>query len=452
MPTTQRIISIDQNRNTSTEGKHFPAQRFKVYTARQLEQIPQLAQLDEQLRFEMKVVASVLPFRVNEYVIEQLIDWNNIPADPIFQLVFPQREMLDPEAFERVAKALQQELPRAEFDAIVADIRADLNPHPAGQLEHNIPTVNGERINGIQHKYRETVLFFPSSGQVCHSYCTFCFRWAQFVGDKDLKIAARESGDLQAYLREHPEVTDVLVTGGDPMVMKTRNLRAYLEPLLSEEFAHIRTIRIGTKALTFWPQRFVSDADADELLDLFTEIQAAGKHLAIMAHYNHWRELEPAIAREAIRRVRETGAQIRAQGPLLAHINDDAEVWARLWQSQVELGIVPYYMFVERDTGARRYFEVPLVRAWEIYREAMQRVSGIARTARGPSMSSHPGKVEVQGVTEVNGEKVLALRMIQGRDADWVQRPFFARYNPEATWLDHLEPAFGEQRFFFDDE
>ncbi|MBA6413877.1 lysine 2,3-aminomutase [Parahaliea sp. F7430] len=443
---------MDQNRNTSTEGKHFPAQRFKVYTARQLEQIPQLAQLDEQLRFEMKVVASVLPFRVNEYVIEQLIDWNNIPADPIFQLVFPQREMLDPEAFERVAKALQQELPRAEFDAIVADIRADLNPHPAGQLEHNIPTVNGERINGIQHKYRETVLFFPSSGQVCHSYCTFCFRWAQFVGDKDLKIAARESGDLQAYLREHPEVTDVLVTGGDPMVMKTRNLRAYLEPLLSEEFAHIRTIRIGTKALTFWPQRFVSDADADELLDLFTEIQAAGKHLAIMAHYNHWRELEPAIAREAIRRVRETGAQIRAQGPLLAHINDDAEVWARLWQSQVELGIVPYYMFVERDTGARRYFEVPLVRAWEIYREAMQRVSGIARTARGPSMSSHPGKVEVQGVTEVNGEKVLALRMIQGRDADWVQRPFFARYNPEATWLDHLEPAFGEQRFFFDDE
>ena len=450
MPTTQRIVSIAQEQPLPTETAQFPPQRFKVYTARQMDRIPQLAGLPEALRFEMQVVASVLPFRVNDYVINELIDWDRVPEDPIFQLLFPQREMLEPEAFERVAHALRENLPRAERDAIIADIRASLNPHPAGQLEDNIPTVNGERINGLQHKYRETVLFFPSSGQVCHSYCTFCFRWAQFVGDKDLQIATKESGELQAYLREHREVTDVLVTGGDPMVMKTRNLRALIEPLLGEEFAHIRTLRIGTKSLTFWPQRFVTDEDADDLLSLFREIQAAGKHLALMAHYNHWRELEPAIAREAIRRVRETGAQIRAQGPLLANINDDANVWARLWQTQVELGIIPYYMFVERDTGARRYFEVPLVKAWEIYRDAMQRVSGIARTARGPSMSAHPGKVEIQGVTEVHGEKVLALRMIQGRDPDWVQRPFFARYNPEATWLNHLEPAFGEQAFFFE--
>ena len=109
-------------------------------------------------------------------------------------------------------------------------------------------------------------------------------------------------------------------------------------------------------------------------------------------------------------------------------------------------------MFVERDTGARHYFEVPLVRAWEIYREAIQRVSGIARTARGPSMSSDPGKVEIQGVTEINGEKVLALRMIQGRNPDWVQRPFFARYDEQATWLNHLQPAFGEERFFFEQD
>jgi hypothetical protein len=109
-------------------------------------------------------------------------------------------------------------------------------------------------------------------------------------------------------------------------------------------------------------------------------------------------------------------------------------------------------MFVERDTGARNYFEVPLERAWQIYREAMQRVSGLARTARGPSMSASPGKVEVQGVTEVAGEKVFVLRLIQGRNPDWVQRPFFARYDPEATWFSDLKPAFGEAHFFFDDE
>jgi len=178
----------------------------------------------------------------------------------------------------------------------------------------------------------------------------------------------------------------------------------------------------------------------------------AGKHVAVMAHYNHWRELDTDVAREAIRRIRATGAQIRSQGPLLRHINDDPAVWARLWQTQVELGIVPYYMFVERDTGARHHFEVPLARAWEIYRGAMQRVSGLARTARGPSMSAGPGKVEILGVEEIAGEKVFMLRFLQGRNPDWTYKPFFAKFDPEATWLDQLKPAFGAEDFFFEPE
>ena len=214
----------------------------------------------------------------------------------------------------------------------------------------------------------------------------------------------------------------------------------------------MQTLRIGTKSLTFWPQRYVTDPDADELLRLLERLVAAGKHVALMAHYNHGRELDTPIAREAIRRVRDTGAVIRTQAPLLRHINDDAGVWADMWRTQARLGLVPYYMFVERDTGARHYFEVPLARAWHIYRDAMQQVSGVARTARGPSMSAAPGKVEVQGVADIQGEKVFVLRFIQGRNPDWVQRPFFARYDETATWLDQLRPAFGERRFFFEDE
>ena len=445
MSEANTVIPLREHQEPATQEPR----RFKVFTARQLDKIEQLQRLDDDARFAMRVVANVLPFRVNEYVIEELIDWDKVPDDPIYQLTFPQKGMLAPEHFDKVADAMRGG-DKAEIDAAVAEVREALNPHPAGQMEHNIPEVDGEKIDGIQHKYNETVLFFPSQGQVCHSYCTFCFRWAQFIGDNDLKIATKEAGQLKRYVQAHPEITDILITGGDPLVMKTKNLRAHIEPLL--ELEQIRTIRIGSKALTFWPQRVISDKDADDLLDLFREVQAAGKHLALMAHYNHWRELEPAIAREAIARVRETGAQIRAQGPLLAHINDNADDWARLWQTQVELGIVPYYMFVERDTGARRYFEVPLARAWHIYREAMKQDSGLARTARGPSMSSHPGKVEIQGVTEVAGEKVFVLRLIQGRNPDWVQRPFFAKYNEDATWLNHLEPAFGEDKFFFDDE
>ena len=144
----------------------------------------------------------------------------------------------------------------------------------------------------------------------------------------------------------------------------------------------------------------------------------------------------------------------RALGALfnIAHINDDPAAWARLWKTEVRLGLVPYYMFVERDTGARHYFEVPLARAWEIYQQAIQQVSGLARTARGPSMSASPGKVEIQGVTEIAGEKVFVLRFIQGRNPDWVQRPFFAKFDPQATWLDQLVPAFGEEKWFWQDE
>lgn len=426
--------------------------KFKVFTHHQLDQIPELSQLPEAVRFEMQVVANVLPFRVNEYVIQDLIDWSRVPDDPIFQLVFPQREMLEPAAFERMAALLKRAATREEVRTLATELRGDLNPHPAGQMELNVPTLDDEPVDGLQHKYRETVLFFPSQGQVCHSYCTFCFRWAQFVGDKDLRFALGEAEKLHRYLREHRELSDLLVTGGDPMVMKTHHLEGYLSALTAPEFEHIQTIRIGTKALTFWPYRFVSDADSDALLRLLERLVMAGKHVAIMAHYNHWRELETPIAREAIRRVRDTGAVIRAQGPLLRHINDDADAWARMWRTQVRLGVVPYYMFVERDTGARRYFEVPLVRAWQIYRDAMQQVSGLGRTARGPSMSAKPGKVEIQGVSDIQGEKVLALRFIQGRNPDWVQRPFFARYDETATWLDQLRPAFGEEKFFFEDE
>ncbi|MDX1320191.1 MAG: lysine 2,3-aminomutase [Oceanospirillum sp.] len=442
--TSQEIINVTQT--TISED----APKFKVYTARQLDKIEPLKSLPDSIREEMEIVAEVLPFRVNQYVIDELIDWEKPIQDPLFQLTFPQKGMLKPEHFEQV-KAAKASGDKETLKQAVAEVREALNPHPAGQLEKNIPKVNGEPVQGIQHKYKETVLFFPSSGQVCHSYCTFCFRWAQFVGDSSLKIAAKESGQLQDYLREHPEVTDVLITGGDPMVMKTKNLRAYLEPLLQPEFDHIRTIRIGSKALTFWPYRFVTDPDANDLMALFEDIIAAGKNLAFMAHYNHWREMETDIHREAVKRIRATGAQIRSQGPLLNHINTEADDWAKMWQTQVEMGIMPYYMFVERDTGAQHYFEVPLAEAWNTYRDAMKQVSGIARTARGPSMSATPGKVEIQGVTEINGEKVFVLRFIQGRNPDWVQRPFFAKYDDKATWLHHLKPAFGEEKFFFEE-
>ncbi len=432
--------------------KNLSAERFKVYTQRNLHKLPQISLLSKQQRFEIQVVASVLPFRVNQYVAENLIDWSKVPDDPMFRLVFPQREMLEENDYDLMSKALKKGISKPELEEQARVVRAKLNPNPADQMELNLAELDGKILEGVQHKYSETVLFFPARGQVCHSYCTFCFRWPQFVGDHTLRFASTSPRTLAQYLIRQPQVSDVLITGGDPMVMQTHHLSDCIQPLLSPELEHIQTIRIGTKSLSFWPHRYVNDTDAPDLLALLERCVRAGKHVAIMAHYNHWRELETPIAQEAIRRVRETGAVIRAQGPLLRKINDDPRVWSRLWEEQARLGIIPYYMFVERDTGAKAYFEVPLVRSWEIYRDAIQKVSGLGRTARGPSMSTSPGKIEIQGITKIQGEKVFVLRFIQGRNPDWVQRPFFAQYDTEATWFDQLKPALGKQEFFFEKE
>ncbi|MCY4259332.1 MAG: hypothetical protein OXC91_03610, partial [Rhodobacteraceae bacterium] len=285
----------------------------------------------------------------------------------------------------------------------------------------------------------------------CHAYCTFCFRWAQFIGDRNLKMAAKADRTLRRYLAAHPEVSDLLITGGDPMIMRTRVLERTLHPFLEDpRLAHVQTVRFGTKALTFWPHRFVHDADANALLRLFEAIVRSGRHVAIMAHVNHGQEMRTAVAAEAIRRIRDTGAEIRTQAPLLAGINDAPDVWEHMWREQVRLGMIPYYMFVERDTGPRQYFEVPLARCQAIYRAAVRQVSGLARTVRGPSMSATPGKVEIVGVQEVVGEPVFVLRFLQARDPDWVGRPFLAHFDPAATWLDDLKPAFSPT-FFFED-
>lgn len=424
-------------------------QRFKLFRLEQLDEIKQLKHLPPSTVAGIRAVAHVLPFAVNSYVIDELIDWSRVPEDPIFQLTFPQREMLVLDEFARIDALVRSKASRDVIATAAREIQFAMNPHPAGQATLNVPMQDSVPVAGVQHKYRETVLFFPSRGQTCLSYCTYCFRWPQFVGLDDMKFAAREADGLVEYLRTHPDVSNVLVTGGDPLVMRTTLLRRYLEPLLADDLATVTTIRIGTKSLAFWPQRFLSDPDADDLLRLFEQIVASGRHLAFMAHFSHPRELETDVAQKAIARVLSTGAVVRTQAPLIRHVNDDADTWARMWSEQVRLGAVPYYMFVERDTGPRDYFEVPLGRGWTIFRDAYSAVSGLARTVRGPSMSATPGKVVVDGVSTVGNEQVFALRFLQARRPEWVGRPFFARFDPRATWLDQLQPAFGEGEFFF---
>jgi len=426
--------------------------KFKPYTRQTIRQAPQWELLTAEQQEAVQVISHVLPFRTNQYVLEQLIDWDNIPDDPIYRLVFPHRDMLPAHEYWQLRDLLLVKNDEAAAQQLVRQIRQRMNPHPAGQMTHNVPRVNDAPLKGLQHKYKETVLFFPSAGQTCHAYCTFCFRWPQFVGMDDMKFDARETTQLVEYLKTHQDVTDVLITGGDPMIMNTRSMEEIITPLLAPGLEHIQNIRVGTKSVSYWPQRFVSDRDADDLLRLFERVVASGKNMAIMGHYNHAVELRQEVAQQAVKRIVGTGATLRMQGPLIRHINEDPASWAELWRTGVRLGAIPYYMFVERDTGPREYFQLPLARAHEVFQQAYQMVSGLARTVRGPSMSAFPGKVVIDGVAQIGGEKVFALQFLQARNADWVRKPFYAKYDPAATWFDQLRPAFGREKFFFEEE
>lgn len=422
--------------------------KYRSFSLHNYKEIPQIGKLLENDIEAIDVVGQVLPFKANNYVTEQLIDWDNIPNDPIFTLTFPRKEMLSKSNYNRI-KELTPTSDIEKLKSTVNDIRMKLNPNPAGQ-KRNIPTIDGQKLHGVQHKYRETALFFPSQGQTCHAYCTFCFRWPQFTGMNGMKFAMREADLLHKYLLKNKKTTDILFTGGDPMTTSAKIMSAYIEPLLTKEFEHIRNIRIGSKSLSYWPYRFLTDRDADDMLELFEKIKKSGKHLAFQAHFNHPKELSTDTVKQAIERIQNTGAIIRTQSPLLRYINDNHKIWSEMWSEQVRLGLIPYYMFIARDTGSKAFFEVPLTKAWDIFRKAYSNVSGIARTVRGPSMSAEPGKIHIIGVSEINGEKVFVLRFLQCRNPQIVDIPFFAKYDNKATWFEELVPAFGEEQFFFE--
>ena len=409
-----KAVSVDKGLNSmigmnGMEAHQQPNERYRAISLQAVDKIAEnhptiIPHLDD-----IRLSGLIFPFKTSPYFVDELIDWSvgseKIKEDPFYRLVFPTLDMLSTAHRDKLVEGKATNDP-VHLMKVVAEIRSDLNPHPAGQKTLNAPKLQKEEdsdeegqpssaLTGVQHKYSETVLVFPAAAQTCHAYCTYCFRWAQFIGDDELRFAQKEANSLFDYLGEHPEVSDILMTGGDPMIMQTRSLKQYLEPLCDPDFLpHVTNVRIGTRSLTFWPQRFTTDKDADELIELLRRVrEEGGRHLAIMAHLGHKRELSTTKVKAAIERIqKEAFCTIRSQSPVMRGINDDATVWAEKWKLETKMGIIPYYMFIARDTGAQQFFDVPLEKAQRIYSDALRNCSGLIRTVRGPSMSCTPGK------------------------------------------------------------
>lgn len=339
-------------------------------------------------RENLRRVSERYAFRANDYYLE-LIDWND-PADPIRQLIIPQIEELNDWG------------------------RLDPSNEAAVTVAH-----------GVQHKYPDTVLLLCN--EVCGAYCRYCFRKRLFMNDND--EATTDVSEGIRYVADHPEVTNVLLTGGDPLVMSTRRLRQIISQLRA--IPHVRIIRLGSKIPAFNPFRILNDED---LQDLLREYSTPEKRIYLMAHFDHPRELTPeAVA--GIAKFIECGVVCVNQCPLIKGVNDDPDVLSEMYRKLSWIGCQPYYLFQGRPTAGNEPFEVPLVRGWRIFQEALSRVSGLAGRVRF-AMSHETGKVEIVGVDE----RHIYARYHRAKSAADHGRFMVFRRDDSAYWLDQLEP------------
>jgi KamA family protein len=419
---------------------------YTPYTNTTIDKTPQFMKLPRDKRHELEVLLHVFHFKTNNYVVNELIDWENYANDPIFTLNFPRKEMLDENEFNLLSQLIKNRSAGEVIDNYASKIKSQLKPRHPPQATNLLQLSEPGGITGLYHQYPQTLLAFTAGAKTCHAYCMYCYRWMAFAFD-DIQFNYCEPHVPAEYLRSHPDISDVLFTGGDALHMTATELKRYITPLL--EIDSVRTIRLGTRILTWWPYRFVTDHDADELLAFFEFIIAKGKHLALMAHISHPRELMTNAVQQAIRRIRSTGAVIRCQCPVVKRLNDSKVVWIALLQREMLLGLIPYYMFITSSKTSNPVFTIPLATALQIYQDAQRALSGLAKTLRGPVMTNGPFKILIDGIADIDNEKVFVLKILQSSDANLIGKILFAQHDDTALDFDQLKPALGSDPAFF---
>jgi lysine 2,3-aminomutase len=354
-----------------------------------IRKVSQVQNIPEDQREILEKVSQRYVFRANDYYLE-LIDWSD-PNDPIKNLIIPREEEL------------------SDWGKLDASDEASNTVMP-----------------GVQHKYKDTCLLLCN--EVCGAYCRYCFRKRLFMNDND-EVTKDVTPGIN-YIRRHPEITDVLLTGGDPLIMSTRRLREIISEL--RKIPHVRTIRIGSKMPAFNPWRILDDEDLQEL---FWRYSRPDGRIYLMCHFDHPRELtEPAV--NGVRLAVKLGVMCVNQCPLVKGVNDDAEVLRELFEKTTDIGCPQYYLFQGRPTAGNEPYEVPIVRGWELFTEARKRCSGLSRRARF-SMSHDSGKVEIVGVDE----RHIYCRYHRAKDPADENRVMVFKRDDEAYWLDQLEPV-----------
>jgi len=344
-----------------------------------------IPELKEDERKELAQVTDKFAFRTNDYY-NSLIDWSD-PEDPIRRIVIPTTEELD----------------------------------VWGKLDASNES-KYMKVHGLEHKYPDTALLLVTD--VCGIYCRFCFRKRLFMNDND--EVARDVSEGLEYIRNHPEINNVLLTGGDPLVLATFKLEKTLKALA--EIPHVRIVRIGSKMLAVNPFRVIDDPSLLELFEWFNT--ETGKKLYLMNHFNHPRELTKE-ARRAIELVQKTGTTLTNQTPILKGINDNEETLRELLEELSFIGVPPYYVFQCRPTAGNKTYSTKIEETIDLVEAVRAKVSGLAARVRYV-MSHETGKIEILGKTS----ELVFFRYHRAADPENAGKFMVYKRNPDAHWFD----------------
>jgi lysine 2,3-aminomutase len=407
---------------------------------------------------ERELFVEVYRFKATRHALNS-INWEAYERDSMYQLVFPQPGMIRREVVDAYLAAGGEEARQA----VVREYIRETNPHDGKQLL-NKPWLEREDgaleiLPGSQHKYPQCQLVFDRSTQNCFAYCTYCFRHAQVRGDEDMFIQ-EDIGQVHDYLRAHPEVSDLLITGGDAGYLPLDRLRAYVLPLLEDPaLLHVRAVRIGSRMLSYQPER-VLERRYDAVLETFALLAENGIQVSWMAHFSTPRELLNPGTLAAIRRLRRYGVVIRSQSPIMNHISlftdergevdveRSARNWIDLGNLLAMLSIHFHSMYCARVTGEHHYFTAPLAKVSEVFQTIYRSLPSISRPSRYITMTTSAGKLSILGTVEVNGETAFALKFNEARNMEWMDRVFLAKFDERENAVHHLVP-FDTERFFY---
>ncbi len=410
---------------------------------------------------EREFFIEVYRFLATKYVLN-CIDWKDYENDTTFQLIFPQPGMIDAEDEKPYIDAKTDE----ERKKIVEDYQTKTNPHDGKQKLNKPWFVNNdgkvEILEGSQHKYPPVNLILDKTTQYCFSFCTYCFRHAQVRRDEDMFVQ-HDVSQVHNYLKKHKEITDILITGGDGGYISFNRLSEYVLPLIDDtELIHIKTVRIGSRAVTFHPELLLSNKFKN-ILDLLKKLIDNGIQVVWMAHISTPHDILNPGAIAAIRRLKKYGITIKSQSPIMNHISlykdkngkvdidKSAQNWIDLGNVLAMLGVGFHSMYCARPNGEHHYFTTPLTEISKIFSKVYRELASINRPSRHITMTSSAGKVSILGTTEINGEKVFALKFNEARNMKWIDKVYFAKYDEKENTIEKLK-SFGGDKYFYEDE